>query len=116
MQSLKNWLNDFFADDEHSNDELKNRLRESEIIIVQQRAAINEKQIQVSNLEKKLEDISVNGGYGYRAQHIEHLNKEVLRLGNLCRELSENNEKLNNENMKLEFGSRKSKKKKNDNE
>jgi hypothetical protein len=71
---------------------------------------LEEREKTLADKEAVIVEMMKNGGYGYRAQHIEFLNKEVLRLGGLCRELSQNNEKLNAENMELSLVQKKKKK------
>jgi hypothetical protein len=71
---------------------------------------LEEREKTIAVKEATIEEMMKNGGYGYRAQHIECLNKEVLRLGDLCRELSNNNEKLHQENMELTASLKKKKK------
>jgi hypothetical protein len=71
---------------------------------------LEEREKTIADKEATIVEMMKNGGYGYRAQHIEFLNKEVLRLGDLCRELSNNNEKLHQENMELTASSKKKKK------
>jgi hypothetical protein len=62
---------------------------------------LEEREKTIADKEATIVEMMKNGGYGYRAQHLEFLNKEVIRLGELCRELSNNNEKLHKENMEL---------------
>jgi hypothetical protein len=69
--------------------------------VAEQRGHLAERATQIKRLEEKLAGIEANGGYGYRHQHLEWLNKETLRLSHMVRELSENNEKLNTANLEL---------------
>jgi len=71
---------------------------------------LEEREKTIKDKDGVIADMQKNGGYGYRAQHIEFLNKEVLRLGDMCRELSRNNEKLHAENMELSLVQKKKKK------
>lgn len=71
---------------------------------------LEERDKSLKEAEAKIAEMFKNGGYGYRAQHLEWLNKEVLRLGDMCRELSQNNEKLHSENMELSLNQKKKKK------
>ena len=78
-----------------------NRPDSRDVIIAEMRGMLSEKSKIICDLESRLEAVK-NGNYGYRHQHIEWLNKEVLRLSGLCRELSQNNEKLNYSNMEFD--------------
>lgn len=71
---------------------------------------LEEREKTIIDKEAMIAEMTKNGGYGYRAQHFEFLNKEVLRLGGLVRELSQNNEKLHKENMELTASLKKKKK------
>ena len=98
MKWLKNLLSDENSLREPTADE---RYRALELTVVEQRGHLSERATQIKRLEEKLAGIEANGGYGYRQQHFEWLNKESLRLSHLVREYSENNEKLNAENLEL---------------
>jgi hypothetical protein len=116
MQKLKNWLSECFTDEGATSSEQDKNLLNAQLIIASQGQAIKDRDDRIKSLEKKAEEMNANGGYGYRAQHFEWLNKETLRLSHLVRELSQNNEKLNQHNMELEMQVKKPKKKKNENE
>lgn len=96
MKWLKNLLSDTLPEAT-----LEERYRVLEMTVVEQRGHLSERATQIKRLEEKLAGIEANGGYGYRQQHLEWLNKESLRLSHLVREYSENNEKLNAENLEL---------------
>ena len=96
------WLKDLLNDNESLREPtLEERCRALELTVVEQRGHLSERATQIKRLEEKLAGIEANGGYGYRQQHLDWLNKETLRLSHMVREYAENNEKLNAENLEL---------------
>jgi hypothetical protein len=71
---------------------------------------LEERENTIKDKDAVIMEMMKNGGYGYRAQHLEWLNKEVIRLGKLVQELCKNNEKLHEENMELSLVQKKKKK------
>ena len=110
------WLKEFFNDGPNGIPPLEEHCSALELENAEQRGMIIEKDSLIAKLEEKLASIEANGGYGYRQQHFEWLNKESLRLSHLCREFSQNNEKLHAENMELTEALKKAKSRKKTNE
>jgi hypothetical protein len=110
------WLKNLLSDNSLREPTPEDRIQCLEMTVAEQRGHLAERATQIKRLEAKLEGIEANGGYGYRQQHFEWLNKETLRLSHMVRELSENNEKLNSENMELTEALKKAKSRKKNNE
>ncbi len=72
-----------------------------QIVISEQRLMLTHRAKEIEALQNRIDSMKVQLVPSYTEQHFNWANKEMIRLGNMVREYSENNELLNVDNMKL---------------
>lgn len=72
-----------------------------QIVISEQRLMLTQRAKEIEALQNRIDSMKVQLVPSYTEQHFNWANKEMIRLGNMVREYSENNELLNVDNMKL---------------